>query len=75
VTLVAIQTCILSDFSGSIDKGVEDADSATKKNVVKPLIALPNGSRLTAITTTGITQHCLLIEARLSSEELDLVGC
>ncbi|KAI4712662.1 hypothetical protein J4E89_002930 [Alternaria sp. Ai002NY15] len=75
VALVVVRACILFDFRGSIDKAVSKLDDqATKKNEVKLFITLPNGKRLTVITTTGIAQDVLLTEARPASEKLHLVS-
>ena len=77
LSLVAlvVRACILFDFRGSIDKAVSKLDNqATKKNEVKLFITLPNGKRLTVITTTGIAQDVLLTEARPASERLHLVS-
>ena len=75
VALVFVQVCILSDFRGSIDEAIKQLDNqATKKGEVKLFITMPNGNRLTVITTTGIAQDVLLTEARPASEKLHLAS-
>jgi len=75
VALVFVRVCILSDFRGSIDEAIKQLDNqATKKGEVKLFITMPNGNRLTVITTTGIAQDVLLTEARPASEKLHLAS-
>lgn len=75
VALVFVRVCILFDFRGSIDEAIKQLDNqATKKGEVKLFITMPNGNRLTVITTTGIAQDVLLTEARPASEKLHLAS-
>ncbi|KAJ4369183.1 hypothetical protein N0V83_006267 [Neocucurbitaria cava] len=67
VGLVAVRIWTLRAMRQSLDANFEQASSATKSSPVNLFISLPTGERITVTTTTGITQDCLLTEARPKS--------
>ena len=69
ITLVAIRLYVLMASRDCLDAYADRASATTKTKSVKLFIKLPSGSCVSAYTTTGITQDCLLTEARPISKE------
>ncbi|CAO2651277.1 Nn.00g095740.m01.CDS01 [Neocucurbitaria sp. VM-36] len=74
VSPIMVRVWILWAMRQSLDANVERARSGTESNKVKLFISLPTGDRVTIRTTTGITQGCLLTEARPYSSKSHLVA-
>lgn len=74
VGVVAVRIWTLRAMRQSLDANFAQASTTTKSKPVKLFISLPTGERVTVRTTTGITQDCLLTEARPNSSHGHMIA-